>query len=533
MPDTPIVKRSLYLKYRPSNFDALIGQDPIKKILKAAAKEHKLSQGYLLIGPRGTGKTTTARLIAKTLNCTSPKDGMPCEKCDACQSIQEGKFLDVIEIDAASNTGVDDMRDLIEKAQFSPSIGNKKVYIIDEVHMLSKSAFNALLKTLEEPPTHVHFILATTEANKIPPTIISRCQRFDFKRILIQDIINRLKYICDEEKIKSENKALEIIANNCEGGMRDAISLLEQVVIDNKVTVEHIEFSLGIVRGQIIEEFVNYLLEKKTNMALQLIHQIYQEGVNLIQFKKETLEHLRKMILHAINEKDSEGKIHRYLNLIESLNDTKVENAVIPQFPLELMICKLTLSHAQAFESDYVSDKKEEKVIPDKKVSKPQEPKIPEVKNEESKEYTFTPEDLPDHTFTVRPTLEKIREDWRKIIDLVNNSPLKFALREAFLESFENDVLSLSFGSVTHYDRAKKSDSIRLLEDGLSEYFKVSIKAKISLSKIEVKKTEITEQPKTVVPKTIPTEIVETKNESVDTSSDSIDIQAAQDLFNS
>jgi len=534
MTDLPIVKRSLYLKYRPQNFDSLIGQDPIRKILKSAAKEDKLSQGYLLIGPRGTGKTTTARLISKTLNCTNPKEGIPCEQCDSCEQIQEGRFLDVIEIDAASNTGVDDMRDLIEKAQFAPSMGKKKVYIIDEVHMLSKSAFNALLKTLEEPPRHVHFILATTEANKVPPTITSRCQRFDFKRISIQDIVKRLEYICKEEKISYDNKSLSILAGNCDGGMRDAISLLEQVAIDNQVTVESIEFSLGIVRGQIIEEFVNYLLEKKTNMALKLIDQIYQEGVNLTQFKKETLEYLRKRILDSLHEKESSEKIHRYLTLIESLNDTKVENAVIPQFPLELMICKLTLSEVKAFDGK----KSEEKKTPEEKKTEPKPENQPEVKKpepkvetQEAQEYTFTPDDLPNHKFTIKPTLEKIREDWRKIIDLIENSSLKYSLREAFLESFEKDILCLSFSTSFHYNKVKSSESIKSLENALEEYFKIPIKTKFSLSKIKVEKKEMPEEE--IPPPIQNTEIKPEPKEEIQSSESAINIQQAQDLFNS
>jgi len=503
--ENPTVKRSLYLKYRPKNFEALIGQDHIKSILKEAAREDKISQGYLLVGPRGTGKTTTARLIAKTLNCEAPKNGLPCDKCDTCEAIQLGRFLDVIEIDAASNTGVDDMRDLIEKAKYAPNIGKKKIYIIDEVHMLSKPAFNALLKTLEEPPSHVHFILATTEVNKIPPTIISRCQRHDFKRIIPTEIVKRLKFICNEENFKAEDEALGVIAKYSDGGMRDAISLLEQVVMQNEVTTFNVESALGIVRGKVIEEFINLILEKKTSLALTLIDKIYQEGVNLVQFKKESLEYLRQKILSSINEEGSRDKISRYLKLIESLSIADVENASIPQFPMELFVCKETLSE----EAKIITTENEKKQPEKPKEKSPEKMMTNNVKAEEPIEYKFTSEDLPENKFTVKPTLEKIREDWRKIIDKITNSIMKMSFREAFLEKYADDILYLSFNSEFHFNKVKTIDAKNTVEEALENYFKVPVKTVILLSKIEIKKED-----------------TEKENEL-------IDVKKVEDLFNS
>jgi DNA polymerase III subunit gamma/tau len=207
---------SLYLKYRPQNFDNLVGQDFISETLRNAILQDKLVGAYLFTGPRGTGKTSTARIFAKTINCLHPKNGNPCLKCDICHAFAENRLIDIIEIDAASYTGVDNIRDIIEKAQFTPSQAKYKVYIIDEVHMLSKGAFNALLKILEEPPSHVKFILATTEINKVPETILSRCQRYDFKNIDTESIEKRLLYIAKEENIKIEKKALYYIVKNAQ-----------------------------------------------------------------------------------------------------------------------------------------------------------------------------------------------------------------------------------------------------------------------------------------------------------------------------
>ena len=217
---------ALYRKFRPQTFDEVKGQDHIVTTLKNQIRNHRLGHAYLFCGTRGTGKTTVAKILAKAVNCEHPIDGEPCGECETCKSITEGSSLNVIEIDAASNNGVDNIREIKEQVQYSPATGKYKVYIIDEVHMLSIGAFNALLKTLEEPPAHIVFILATTEPHKILPTIISRCQRFDFQRVDENDIITRLKYVLEEEKVDYEEEALAIISKLADGGMRDALSIL-------------------------------------------------------------------------------------------------------------------------------------------------------------------------------------------------------------------------------------------------------------------------------------------------------------------
>ena len=225
---------SLYLTYRPDTFEHLVGQDHIVQTLKNALKEKRIAHAYLFCGPRGTGKTSAARLLAKAINCTSPdSNGGPCNTCDICNAMSANRLTDVIEIDAASNRGIDEIRDLKEKIKFTPNVAKFKVYIIDEVHMLSKEAFNALLKTLEEPPPHAYFILATTESYKVPETIISRCQRFDFHRVGIATLTSRLHFIAEKEHIECEEKALECIALRANGGLRDAIGLFEQAIVSD------------------------------------------------------------------------------------------------------------------------------------------------------------------------------------------------------------------------------------------------------------------------------------------------------------
>jgi DNA polymerase III subunit gamma/tau len=243
--------KALYRTYRPHSFDTVVGQRHIVKTLQNALNQHKVSHAYLFCGPRGTGKTTVAKLVAKSVNCENPSEA-PCNRCENCIGIQQGNHPDVIEIDAASNNGVDQIRELIEKVKYAPLQAKYKVYIIDEVHMLSQGAFNALLKTLEEPPSHVIFILATTEPHKVLPTIISRCQRYDFTRVSQKDIQARVEEVLTTEKIKFDHEATRLISQLSDGGVRDALSILEQVIAysEDNLTAQHVNDIYGIATTQ-------------------------------------------------------------------------------------------------------------------------------------------------------------------------------------------------------------------------------------------------------------------------------------------
>lgn len=250
---------SLYTKYRPRDWDSVVGQDRIKTILRNSLTHDRTGHAYLFHGSRGTGKTTSARILAKGVNCTDLRDGNPCHMCANCLAFDNGTMLDIIEIDAASNTGVDNIRELIERARFEPNQGKYKVYIIDEVHMLSTGAFNALLKTLEEPPEHVKFILATTEADKVPETIRSRTLRFDFRKITENDIIDRIRFVATAEHIRTDEEAIKIIAKYARGGLRDALTLLEQNTVDGELSLEHVRMTLSLLEESQITAIIESL----------------------------------------------------------------------------------------------------------------------------------------------------------------------------------------------------------------------------------------------------------------------------------
>ena len=291
--------QALYRKWRPQKFEDMVGQTAVTKTLKNAIIHHKTSHAYLFTGPRGTGKTSAAKIFAKAINCLNPQDGEPCNDCLLCKGITEGTIGDVIEIDAASNNGVEEIRDIRDKARYAPTQVTYKVYIIDEVHMLSTGAFNALLKTLEEPPKNVIFILATTEPHKIPATIISRTQRFDFRRITNDEIIQRLRYILEQEEIVYEEEALSVIARCANGGMRDALSLLDQVISfsDDKVSFEQAIQVSGSLTDDLMIEFVRLLTQQQAQAALLQLQDLLLLGKEASRLIEEWLEFSRDLLV--------------------------------------------------------------------------------------------------------------------------------------------------------------------------------------------------------------------------------------------
>lgn len=309
---------SLYLKYRPADFNSLVWQEFTKQTLQKAISDKKTVWAYLFCGPRWTGKTSSARIFAKAINCLSPEKWNPCLECKVCRDFADERLVDIIEIDAASHTGVDNIREIIERAQFSPNFCKYKIYIIDEVHMLSKGAFNALLKILEEPPSHVKFILATTETHKVPDTIISRCQRYDFKRISANDITNRLNFIAQEEKVTIDEKSLNYIVQNSWGWLRNAISLFEQLINDNDINYNVVVEKLGIVDQDILSNFLDKLLSSNSTVV-QDFDELIADWKNIKLFFKELIFYTKNKALYELK---NNSDISIYIRLLEQLDDT-------------------------------------------------------------------------------------------------------------------------------------------------------------------------------------------------------------------
>ena len=358
--------QTLYRKYRPLNLDEVVGQQVIVKTLKNAILNNQLSHAYLFTGPRGTGKTSIAKILARTINCTNLNDTTPCNKCVNCtQNLNQP--VDIIEIDAASNNGVDEIRELKSKVNLVPTINKYKVYIIDEVHMLTTGAFNALLKTLEEPPAHIIFILATTEPHKIPMTILSRCQRFDFKRISNQDLVKRLKYVVDQEKIKIEENCLEEIARLSNGGMRDALSILDQVnaYADDQIKIEQIHEINGTLTPVEIKNFILNIKNKKLEEILELIEQYDNKGKDFVKLAEEILVYLKNLIFKFnvpkyfeslnidFNDYDIEKiDIDELINYVQNFNDiiNELKKSSNPKLIFELSIIKIISKNSKSEE---------------------------------------------------------------------------------------------------------------------------------------------------------------------------------------
>ncbi|OGX68384.1 MAG: DNA polymerase III subunit gamma/tau, partial [Paenibacillus sp. RIFOXYA1_FULL_44_5] len=360
---------ALYRSWRSQTFQDLVGQQHLTRTLQNSLLENRISHAYLFSGPRGTGKTSAAKILAKAVNCLNGPSAEPCNECEVCISITEGSSIDVVEIDAASNNGVEEIRDIRDKVKYAPTKTRRKVYIIDEVHMLTTGAFNALLKTLEEPPSHVMFILATTEPHKLPVTIISRCQRFDFHRISLEDQAARLAFICEQEGLTPEQEALEYIARLSDGGMRDALSVLDQVIAyaGSRISLEHVLDVTGGISSEQFAKLAQFIAEQNIGGSLSVIQQLLQEGKSADKCIENLLYYFRDLLMirlvpHAQSLTDrlldesavqSAGlqKLHhdQIFRIIDTLNHYQVEMkfSAQPKTMLELAVMKACLLLAE------------------------------------------------------------------------------------------------------------------------------------------------------------------------------------------
>ncbi len=490
-----MVSQVFYRKWRPQTLAEVVGQEPITQTLRNALSSDHISHAYLFCGPRGTGKTSTARILAKAVNCLTNGNGEPCNTCSMCQAITEVRALDVIEIDAASNTGVDDIRSLREKVNYAPNQARYKVYIIDEVHMLSNSASNALLKTLEEPPPHIIFILATTEAHKILPTILSRCQRFDFRRLSQADVISKLTHICSIEGITTEPEALRLIAKSATGSLRDAENLLEQLTTyyGSEIELQQVQATLGITGDWRTKELVKHIINNDISAGMTTINSVNSDGLDLRQFNRELVEYLRALLLIKTGSDEAVDltaedivelkDLAARASLEQILKATKLfgqlESGIdnYSTLPLELALveCALTPEEEKESHAEPVEDEFRQ---PQKVATPPPTPSQPKPPTAEPEPASAPPPAAPAMTTPLEPgsEIERLRANWKQIIKeappdirktvalaILRSAPVK-------LVSFENDTVVLAFKHPVHKEQIEKIENLQVVDKIISNF---------------------------------------------------------------
>jgi DNA polymerase-3 subunit gamma/tau len=501
-----------------------VGQGHVIRTLRNALISGRIHHAYLFAGPRGTGKTTTARLLAKAVNCLAPEEERPCNECTICQAINEGRLLDLIEIDAASNTGVDDVRELRERVSFQPNEARYKVYVIDEVHMLSNAAFNALLKTLEEPPAHAIFVLATTEPHKILPTVLSRCQRFDFHRISIGEIVDRLALLAEKEGIQAEREALSLIARQATGSMRDAESLLDQLASynDGGITVEEIHAALGIGADETVMQLTEALSSGDVAQGLGAINSAIDEGADPRHFARQMVEHLRALLLLRLKsgvilphvtddmrphlEEQAAGLPRRYLaQTLQLFNEAAYEarGGWQPQLPLEMAFIEAVLAaepepsppsggasprpkpHSAPRPTPTAGTAKRKAQERSPKPQAPDSQSSPSPQPSPEKEVREPSNAYEEATDQVELSLDALQSHWADFLyDLrLRNISLEAQVKSCELAAVEDDVVVLQFNRTFNRDTVAKDEKRHIVEDTLSDLFGQQVQVRCVVAK--------------------------------------------------
>jgi len=497
-------EQALYLKWRPLSFDDVVGQDHITRTLRNSLVRGKIRHAYLFSGPRGTGKTTSARLLAKAVNCTHEDPAQhPCNACSICVAINEGRFLDLIEIDAASHTGVDDVRDLRDKIAFTPGEGQYKVYIIDEVHRFSGNAFDALLKTLEEPPDHAIFILATTEIDKVPATIKSRCLQFEFRRVSLHEVTDRLTMIANQEGLTIEPAAIELLARQGTGSVRDSISLLDQIVTepDEVVTLELAQKMLGTANSIYVREVVNALVGEEVAVGIHMINKAVDSGSDPRQFGQQIVEILRNIMLSQTasadlveaSQEDQElftqlaGMISRgrLLKSIRSFNDA-VNNYTggwQPQLALELALIESLQDDEVQIVQQVVQSAQAPQTPP---LSRSEQAKLAEEQSAQPSSSSESEFERAEATSLGDPpiySVAKIRESWTQILAQANryNRNIAPLFEHAHVRTMDGNRLTL--GVLTQIFKEKLSDPARsrIVEQAIFDLHEVKLRLQVQL----------------------------------------------------
>ena len=493
-----------YRKWRPQTLGEVVGQESVTQTLLNALSSGRISHAYLFCGPRGTGKTSTGRILAKAVNClTTGGKGEPCNTCEMCRAITEGRAMDVIEIDAASNTGVDDIRSLREKVNYAPNQAHYKVYIIDEFHMLSGSASNALLKTLEEPPPHVIFILATTEVHKILPTIMSRCQRFDFHRIAQAAIMKRLASACQAENITIATESLRLIARSATGSMRDAWNLLEQLSIyySSEIGFRQVQDLLGITGDSRVRELIKHIVDDNVSAAVATINSVNNDGLDLRNFKRELVEYLRSLLLVKTGSESSvdmtgedlkelkqlaeRASLPKVLKALKLFSQVEIGNESHSTLPLELAIVDSTIKSEEDAPKPVRQTDHQSKPAPRPVQQKPTPTQAqtqtqsiqPETKKLEAKSDPAPTVVADKHSpLGAGSVPEKLRLEWRTVIEQApadtKRSPALAFLRSAGVRpvAFDNDILTLSFKHSFFKEKLEEIENHRVVERIFSSF---------------------------------------------------------------